>query len=60
MHIKLTRSEYKSALRTNEQYMMDNETLDKLEIVFAIPQTDHVYLSFAEYNQIIPLIPTYG
>lgn len=61
MYIKLTRKEYRLALKANDQYRypLSNETLDKLETIFSFEQTDHVYLSFSEYQQILPIIPRY-
>lgn len=59
MYIKFTREEYNRALIANTQYEypMENDTLGKLRTVFSFPQTDYVYLSFDEYQQIIPIIP---
>lgn len=59
MQIKLTRNEFKKALENNDQYEypLNNETINQLCSVFSVPQVEYVYLSFQEYQSILPIIP---
>lgn len=59
MQIKLTKEDWESVKYRNDQneYPIELELFGQLKNVFSIPQIKYVYLSYEEFNSIMPFIP---